>query len=246
MYQLSLEANPWQCDCRLRSLKSWLLRTRTPLSAPIKCAPIAPLAAGNEEQDGEQARRTARSLDANQAGKQLASERSDNLTPAGAGAQTGGRSSRAPVTSDQVYLDQLALDADFVCAPRANLQAPLTVTDLSSTQGSGPELEAPWLGGWGSNEGAETSSALGQGEAAKALASRLAAHVEGGQLDAIRLAFDYLEPTLVRRRRRQAKGAASAELKSGRGERAPTRAGQRGGRERRERLLAHEGKLAPP
>lgn len=37
LHQLSLEENPWRCDCRLASLKRWLEQTRTPLSGPAKC-----------------------------------------------------------------------------------------------------------------------------------------------------------------------------------------------------------------
>lgn len=40
LHQLSLEQNPWQCDCRQLALKRWLERTRTPLSAPAKCGLI--------------------------------------------------------------------------------------------------------------------------------------------------------------------------------------------------------------
>lgn len=37
LHQLSLEENPWKCDCRLLALKRWLLTTRTPLRAPVRC-----------------------------------------------------------------------------------------------------------------------------------------------------------------------------------------------------------------
>lgn len=37
LHELSLEENPWKCDCRLYELKQWLLTTRTPLRAPVRC-----------------------------------------------------------------------------------------------------------------------------------------------------------------------------------------------------------------
>lgn len=37
LHQLSLEENPWICDCRLLTLKRWLLSSRTPLRAPVRC-----------------------------------------------------------------------------------------------------------------------------------------------------------------------------------------------------------------
>lgn len=37
LHQLSLEENPWICDCRLWSLRRWLASTRTPLSSPVRC-----------------------------------------------------------------------------------------------------------------------------------------------------------------------------------------------------------------
>lgn len=37
LHQLSLEENPWICDCRLWALKRWLASSRTPLSAAVRC-----------------------------------------------------------------------------------------------------------------------------------------------------------------------------------------------------------------
>lgn len=37
LHQLSLEDNNWACDCRLLALKRWLLASKVPLAAPVRC-----------------------------------------------------------------------------------------------------------------------------------------------------------------------------------------------------------------
>lgn len=99
LHQLSLEGNPWRCDCRLRALKSWLISTRTPLSAPVECR-------------AQPARRPALQASAAAAASAAAS--------ASASGDLSGkwtRDQRRP-SPPVDYLDQLDVD-DFVCAPRA-------------------------------------------------------------------------------------------------------------------------------
>lgn len=121
LHQLSLEENPWSCDCRLLSLKRWLLATRTPLSAPVKCHSI-----------GGQDRRAARELDrpverrrrlpanGGAGGGQLATLNEMAAVDTSGGEDwTQGRGAGG----GSLLLGQLALE-EFVCAPRAAEGAP--------------------------------------------------------------------------------------------------------------------------
>lgn len=55
LHQLSLEENPWICDCRLWALKRWLASSRTPLSAPVRCLELSTRSAGEQPApDGDQ------------------------------------------------------------------------------------------------------------------------------------------------------------------------------------------------
>jgi hypothetical protein len=112
LHQLSLEGNPWRCDCRLRALKSWLTATRTLLSAPVECSQQQqrPPAASGERAE-QPAERRASAWRA--AGHQEPAARVRNDTSA----DSPGRTHKGPPPPVD-YLDRLDVD-DFVCAPRA-------------------------------------------------------------------------------------------------------------------------------
>lgn len=127
LYKLSLEANPWRCDCRLRSLKEWLLSTRTPLSAPVECA---------------QRGKAARSLPA---GGQWAPEDKDNSDSKLASVMTS-RQARVPsasaINSQTIdYLEQLDVD-EFVCPPKAVVASNAPSSDQQSVNRKHVEIKA--------------------------------------------------------------------------------------------------------
>lgn len=118
LHQFGIEDNPWNCDCRLVSLKRWIEDTRTPLSAPTKCWSTGE----SFEQQATQAKfateigankRTTGSgeLPVGANGKRL--RRDDKLSSAAGAATTTTTSS-----SSSLFIDQISLDY-FVCPPRA-------------------------------------------------------------------------------------------------------------------------------
>lgn len=99
LHQLSLDGNPLVCDCRSRSLKQWLLSSRTPLSAPIRChqQPRSPLDDSNAALWPMEPMESA----------EVTTQRPLNSSPT---------SSQRQEEVLEFYLDQVEL-GDFVCAP---------------------------------------------------------------------------------------------------------------------------------
>lgn len=164
--------------------------------------------------------------------RQRAAREAANLGDGGARAPPNKRARQ--VTSEQQYLDQLTLESDFVCAPRANLPAAAASTTPKRVGASwrtplrAPLKGAPYLAGPASEE-QESNNRVDQYPRANI-----------GPLEALRLAFDYLEPTLVRRRRPRQRGPPGPQDVGG----APPVAGRaKVARERHERLQAREGEF---
>lgn len=158
LHQLSLEDNPWHCDCRLAPLKRWLQSTRTPLNAPVRCQ-WTPWR--NQPTRGQQINQaliatkkrhfisTNSSLaSADSASSDLAA-REEEVGPESEDGSAGSsfpstmdvsnnndnnkprkRVRNGPAEQRAELFDQLALE-DFVCAPQANLAA-LSSSSLST------------------------------------------------------------------------------------------------------------------
>lgn len=168
LHQLSLEDNPWHCDCRLAPLKRWLQSTRTPLSAPVRCqwtpwrhqptrgqqinqALIATkkrhFASANsgslsDSADKEQ-EEEEEEVQAAEAGNLSATLDVSNNNDNNKLRKRVHRNWRAEQRAE--LFDQLALE-DFVCAPQANLAALLPVGQLQTVRsgtasGRGDEAE---------------------------------------------------------------------------------------------------------
>lgn len=145
---MSLEENPWNCDCRLAPLKRWLQTTRTPLSAPVRCYLTPwrdqfrrPLQQINQALTATKKRQHYGANSTSLTSNFVAREKDDNdddnnNNNISAGIQLDetdvGGNNKLTVQKHRVYrwqpverielFDQLALE-DFVCAPRANLGA---------------------------------------------------------------------------------------------------------------------------
>ncbi|CAA3006436.1 Leucine-rich repeat-containing protein 26 [Olea europaea subsp. europaea] len=112
LFELSLESNPWRCDCRLRDLRLWLGRTRTPLSAPARCSPAGPQAETLNDLDRQSLLLGDRAMRHEQLRRKPGRGTSAASGPA---AKAGALETGAEL--EPKFLDRMEPD-EFVCAPR--------------------------------------------------------------------------------------------------------------------------------
>lgn len=125
LHQLSLEDNPWRCDCRLTPLKRWLDTNRIPLSAPTRCFIKEDEEKNYHDDDNNKEGLSISRHHEQEQRREQTSTRAEEVARAqesasisGKESQTDGGSRRLQMTTGSLFIDQISVD-HFVCAPRA-------------------------------------------------------------------------------------------------------------------------------